>query len=110
MRSPGDARGAAPATRSMRIATRRRCGSMRAVTSTPSRSRPAARLALIIAGIVAAVVAIAWIALTILFPPDRVRGIVQAQVSRMLAREVRFSGAGLSLFPPVRLGVTGFAL
>ncbi len=48
---------------------------------------------------------LAWVALAILFPPARVRGLVQVQLSRTLAREVRFADAGLGVLPPVRLTV-----
>jgi uncharacterized protein involved in outer membrane biogenesis len=58
----------------------------------------------------AGLVALAWAGLALLFPPARVRAIVQAQLARSLTREVRFSGAGLGLFPPVRLTVQGLAM
>ncbi|MCC6650361.1 MAG: AsmA family protein, partial [Candidatus Eisenbacteria bacterium] len=73
---------------------------------TPSRtqSRPL-RLAAIVAGVPVLLVAIAWIALTLLFPPARVKALVTEQLQRSLSREVRFEGASLGLWPPVRLSV-----
>lgn len=66
---------------------------------------------LLVVGVaVVAVVALAWGALAILFPPAKVRALVQTQLSQRLNREVRFSSAGFGLFPPVRLTVSGLAL
>src|SRR5436190_7778566 len=59
---------------------------------------------------VVVVVAFAWAALALLFPPPRLRAIVQAQLARSLARQVRFGDASLGLFPPVRLSVKDVAL
>src|SRR5262249_3284528 len=39
-----------------------------------------------------------------------VRAIAQQQLSSALTREVRFDGASVSIFPPVRLNVDGLAL
>ena len=64
-----------------------------------------ARLALFTALALAALFGIAWAALTILFPPARVKSLVESQLHRALARDVRFEGASLGLFPPVRLTV-----
>lgn len=55
-------------------------------------------------------VAIAWIALAILLPPARVHALVQDQLHHALAREVRFTGASVGLWPPVRLSVRGLEL
>jgi len=52
----------------------------------------------------------AWGALAILLPPGRATNLVREQLSRSLAREVRFEKVTLSLFPPVRLGVRRFEL
>jgi hypothetical protein len=48
---------------------------------------------------------LAWGALGILLPPERATRLVREQLSRSLAREVRFEKVSLSLFPPVRLAV-----
>jgi hypothetical protein len=79
--------------------------------------RPAAqpaRTPLRLLGLVLAVLvilfAIAWIALAVAFPPAKVRALVQTQLERTLDRQVRFEGASLSLWPPVRLTVTAPAL
>src|SRR5512143_3398476 len=52
-----------------------------------------------------ALVALAWIALLVLLPPARARRLVREQLSKSLAREVRFEDVGLSLWAPVRLTV-----
>lgn len=78
--------------------------------STLPKSKNPLRWLLLVVAVVVAVVGIAWGALTLLFPPAKVRALVQTQLSRRLNREVRFSGAGLGLFPPVRLTVSGPAL
>ena len=57
-----------------------------------------------------ALVAAAWAAIAVLFPPDRVRAVVQAQLSRTLARDVSFENASVSLWPPARLRVQGLKL
>jgi hypothetical protein len=81
------------------------------MTSKPANDRkaPGRRLLwipLVLLGLVAAT----WVALAVLFPPARVRALVQAQLSRTLAREVSFEGAAVSLWPPVRLRVRGVKL
>jgi hypothetical protein len=55
-------------------------------------------------------IAMAWGAVVFLLPPARVRALVQAQLTRSLAREVRFDDAAISLWPPVRLRVSGLRL
>jgi hypothetical protein len=52
----------------------------------------------------------AWAALAILLPPARANRIVREQLSRSLARDVRFERVSVSLFPPVRLSVRRFEL
>jgi len=52
----------------------------------------------------------AWAALAVLFPPARVRALVEAQLSRTLARELSFEDAAVALWPPVRLRVRGLKL
>lgn len=78
--------------------------------STLPKARNPLRWLLLVALIVVAVVGLAWGALTLLFPPAKVRDLVQAQLSQRLNRQVRFASAGLGLFPPVRLTVRELAL
>ena len=78
--------------------------------STPTRPKHPLRLPLAIAGAIVALVLVAWAALAILFPPAKVRALVQQQLSRSLTGEVRFADAALGLFPPVRLTVKRPAL
>ena len=52
----------------------------------------------------------AWVALALTFPPARVRALVQARLDRSLGRATRFESASVSLWPPVRLTVVGPAL
>lgn len=72
--------------------------------------QPAARVALIVAAVLVALVAVAWAAVAILLPPARVRALVEAQLAETLARPVRFEGAAVGILPPVRLTVRGLAL
>src|SRR6266571_3061820 len=72
----------------------------------PRRRRWPLWLALALAGLIAA----AWAVVAVLFPPARVRALVQSQLSRTLARDVRFDRAGVALWPPVRLWVRGLAV
>jgi AsmA protein len=76
----------------------------------PSSASGPLRKAAIVLGAVVVLVAIAWGTLTLLFPPARVRALVGQQLSQALTREVRFVGASVGLFPPVRLTVTQPAL
>ena len=75
-----------------------------------SNSRNALRPALVILAVIVAIAGLAWGALTVLFPPARVRALVQAQLSQSFTRQVRFADAGLGLFPPVRLTVKDLAM
>ena len=68
------------------------------------------RTLLMVAGALVALALVAWAAVTMFLPPAKVRTIVQRQLATLLAREVRFDGASVSIFPPVRLNVTGVAL
>ncbi|MEO5989629.1 MAG: AsmA-like C-terminal region-containing protein [Candidatus Eisenbacteria bacterium] len=54
-----------------------------------------------------ALVLAAWLALSLLFPPARVKQLVNAHLQRALRREVRFEDASLKLWLPVRLSVQG---
>jgi hypothetical protein len=63
-----------------------------------------------IAAIPVAMVLLAWLALAILLPPARATRLVQEQLSKSLARPVRFERVSVSLFPPVRLSVRRFEL
>src|SRR5215831_18650489 len=78
-------------------------------TSMATVSRPV-RFLLIVAGALVALMLVGWATLAILFPPTKVRAIAQKQLSSALTREVRFDGASVSIFPPVRLNVNGLAL
>jgi hypothetical protein len=71
-----------------------------------SSKSPLPRIALIIAGGLVALFALAWLALALLFPPAKVKLVVEDQLHRALARDVRFANASLGLFPPVRLTVS----
>lgn len=55
-------------------------------------------------------VAAAWVALLVAFPPERQRAILREQLSRSLRREARFEDVSVSLWPPVRLGATQLEL
>lgn len=57
-----------------------------------------------------ALVVLAWGALALLLPPARARALVTAQLSRRLAREVRFEDARVAWWPLVRLEVRGLEL
>jgi hypothetical protein len=74
--------------------------------ANPSAKSPLPRLALIAGGVLVALFALAWLALAVLFPPPRVKLLVQEQLHHALARDVRFENASLGLFPPVRLTVS----
>ena len=58
----------------------------------------------LLAGLVG-LVAVAYATVSMLFPPPRVRAMVQTQLSSALARDVRFSDASIGIFPPIRLTV-----
>ncbi len=78
---------------------------------TDTRRAPGrSRIVLVALGVVVALVLIAWGVLAVLFPPAKLRALVQAQAAQALTREVRFDGVALGLFPPVRLTVTNPAL
>ncbi len=72
--------------------------------------RPRGRLLLIVLGAIVALIGIAWALVAILLPPAKVQTLVQAQLARTLNRDVRFAGAGVSIFPPVRLTVGQLAV
>ena len=48
-----------------------------------------------------------WAAVATMLPPARVRTLVERQLTESLSRPVRFEGASVSLFPPVRLSARG---
>ncbi|MFI5372324.1 MAG: AsmA family protein, partial [Candidatus Eisenbacteria bacterium] len=77
-------------------------------TSTTARRGP--RVVLWVLGVLLALVLAAWGLAAALFPPARVRALIQAQIAGVMAREVRYDDAHLSLWPPVRLTVTGPAI
>uniref|UniRef100_A0A832I1L1 AsmA family protein n=1 Tax=Eiseniibacteriota bacterium TaxID=2212470 RepID=A0A832I1L1_UNCEI len=71
--------------------------------------RPA-RLALVAAAALVALLAIGAAAVALLLPPARVRALIEAQLAGALARPVRFEGAAVGVLPPVRLTVRRLAL
>jgi AsmA protein len=73
-------------------------------------SRSWLRVALWVVAALVALVLVTWGALAVFFPPARVRELVSARASSVLAREVRFADASLGLWPPVRLTVRRPAL
>ncbi|MCU0258595.1 MAG: AsmA family protein, partial [Solirubrobacteraceae bacterium] len=78
---------------------------------TPSRRiPPALRALLAAAALLVALFLAAWAVLAVVFPPARVRALVEERLSATLARPVRFEAASVSLWPPVRLQVRGLAL
>src|SRR5438045_205894 len=90
-----------------RAAHARHCDT--APNAMPIRSRPL-RTALVAVATLAALLLAAWGALVIAFPPARVRALVAAQLQRSFRRGVRFTGVGVSLWPPVRLHASDVAL
>lgn len=68
------------------------------------------RILLILAVTFVVLLAAAWITLAAMFPPSRVRAMIETRVSGVLSREVRFGDARLGLFPPVRLTIREPAL
>lgn len=78
--------------------------------NAPAKRFGAARGLLLLVAIPILVIAVAWIVLRVAFPPAKVRAIVSAQLSTALARPVKFEGASIELFPPVRLRVTNLEL
>src|SRR5262245_42390566 len=63
--------------------------------------RPVFRTVLWLLAALLALIAVAWGALAVLFPPARVRVLVSRQLSATLSRDVRFADASLGLWPPV---------
>src|SRR5215831_11469068 len=61
-------------------------------------------------GALAVLFAIAVVAFVVAFPPARVRALVEAQLQHSLQREARFAGAGISVWPPVGLRVSGLEI
>ncbi len=66
--------------------------------------------ALIAVAVLAGVCLLAWAALAILFPPAKLRAMLQGEASSALSRDTRFGDVSLGLFPPVRLTVKDAAL
>lgn len=75
-----------------------------------ARAKRFPRAPLIALALAVVLVAGAWVALEVAFPPARVRALVQAQLDRSLQRPARFESATLSLWPPVRFTVLGMAI
>lgn len=72
--------------------------------------RTAARVAAVALGVVALPAVLAWAALAVLLPHDRVLAMVRAQLAASLRRESRLADVSVGLWPPVRIAVRGFAL
>ena len=77
-------------------------------SSTPRRG--GLRPWFVVLGVLVALALAAWVGVTVLLPPDRVRAIVQQQLARSISREVRFADAGVTILPPVRLTVRDVAV
>ena len=71
--------------------------------SASRRPNPARRLVIAILIAVAVLVGGAYAALVVLFPPERLRPLIQRQLAASLAREVRFGTVSIGLWPPVRV-------
>ncbi|MEQ1834799.1 MAG: AsmA family protein, partial [Candidatus Eisenbacteria bacterium] len=76
--------------------------SSKAAKSSLSRRPP---VWLWIAAVPVVLFGLAWGALVVLLPPARATQLVREQLAKSLARDVRFEGVKLSLWPPVRLSV-----
>jgi len=72
-----------------------------------NRSMPSRRKLAVVAAAVAAVVSAALILLIVFFPADLVAGRAAAALEERLQRPVRVGGAGVSLFPPLGVHLTG---
>lgn len=59
---------------------------------------------------VAVLVAVAWVALAVLLPRDRMLTLVRGQLATALRRESRLADVSVRLWPPVRLAARGFEL
>ncbi len=78
-----------------------------------SKRRPLRLVVRVVAVLLAALVllvVLAWASLAVLLPHDRVVAMVRAQLAASLRRETRLEDVAVGLWPPVRLGVRGFAL
>jgi hypothetical protein len=72
--------------------------------------RAAARFVAVTLGVVALLVAAAWVALAVLLPHDRVLALVRAQLAASLRREARLADVSVGLWPPVRIEVRGLEI
>lgn len=72
--------------------------------------RTVVRVAAVALAAAALLFAVAWAAVAVLLPRDRVLAMVRAQLAVSLRRETRLAGVSVGLWPPVRIGVRGFAL
>jgi hypothetical protein len=73
-------------------------------------ARTVLRVAAVVLGTAAALVALAWGAVAVLLPHDRVLAMVRARLATSLRRESRLADVSVGLWPPVRIGVRGFRL
>lgn len=58
----------------------------------------------------ALLIAVAWAALALIFPPAKLRASIDEQLHHVMRRDVRYVDASLRLWPPVRLAVTRLEL
>jgi hypothetical protein len=72
--------------------------------------RATVRIAAVALLVVALLVVVAWAALAVLLPHDRVLAMVRAQLAASLRREARLADVSVGLWPPVRIGVRDFEL
>ncbi|NOT32923.1 MAG: AsmA family protein, partial [Candidatus Eisenbacteria bacterium] len=82
---------------------------IRPVQSSESRGR-VSRVLLMVLAIPVLLALIAWATVAMLFPPAKVRSMVQQQLEGVLARPATYRDARVGLWPPVRLTVIEPAL
>lgn len=73
--------------------------------NTPARKSPVPALVMGLVAVPVVLVLAAWAAIAVLFPPAKVKAMVEAQLHGALSRDVRFAGASIGLWPPVTLRV-----
>ena len=73
--------------------------------SASRRPNLARRIALAVLVVAIVLIGAAYAVLVVLFPPQRLRSLIQRQLAASLAREVRFGEARIGLWPPVRVTV-----
>ncbi len=71
---------------------------------------PWLRVAVFAASVAVLLVVVAWAAVAIFLPPAKLKLMIERRLAAALARDVRFAEATASLWPPVRITVSEFAL